>query len=291
MKILCYDMGGTDLKYGVIENNNLLFSSKTPTKCYSTSEELKEQYIYLTKEILQKFPDIQGVAISTAGSVDYTRGVIVAAPEAIPVFQDFDFKTLFKENFNLDCFVDNDVNSFAAAELNEDNPYHNFIVMTVGTGIGGAIIVNDTLWRGANFNAGEIGRMLINGISYEKQASMSALLRNAKVKGLDIKNGLELFNLYDNKDELALKVVNDFYQKLATGLANIIYMFNPEAIFIGGGISQRKTFIEELEEHLNPQLEWEFRNITKIKIASHQNDGGMYGAYRNYLKYITKESK
>lgn len=291
MKILCYDMGGTDLKYGVIENNNLLFSSKTPTKCYSTPEELKEQYIYLTKEILQKFPDIQGVAISTAGSVDYTRGVIVAAPEAIPVFQDFDFKTLFKENFNLDCFVDNDVNSFAAAELNEDNPYHNFIVMTVGTGIGGAIIVNDTLWRGANFNAGEIGRMLINGISYEKQASMSALLRNAKSKGLDIKNGLELFNLYDNKDELALKVVNDFYQKLATGLANIIYMFNPEAIFIGGGISQRKTFIEELEEHLNPQLEWEFRNITKIKIASHQNDGGMYGAYRNYLKYITKESK
>lgn len=291
MKILCYDMGGTDLKYGVIENNNLLFSSKTPTKCYSTPEELKEQYIYLTKEILQKFPDIQGVAISTAGSVDYTRGVIVAAPEAIPVFQDFDFKTLFKENFNLDCFVDNDVNSFAAAELNEDNPYHNFIVMTVGTGIGGAIIVNDTLWRGANFNAGEIGRMLINGISYEKQASMSALLRNAKAKGLDIKNGLELFNLYDNKDELALEVVNDFYQKLATGLANIIYMFNPEAIFIGGGISQRKTFIEELEEHLNPQLEWEFRNITKIKIASHQNDGGMYGAYRNYLKYITKESK
>lgn len=291
MKILCYDMGGTDLKYGVIENNNLLFSSKTPTKCYSTPEELKEQYIYLTKEILQKFPDIQGVAISTAGSVDYTRGVIVAAPEAIPVFQDFDFKTLFKENFNLDCFVDNDVNSFAAAELNEDNPYHNFIVMTVGTGIGGAIIVNDTLWRGANFNAGEIGRMLINGISYEKQASMSALLRNAKSKGLDIKNGLELFNLYDNKDELALEVVNDFYQKLATGLANIIYMFNPEAIFIGGGISQRKTFIEELEEHLNPQLEWEFRNITKIKIASHQNDGGMYGAYRNYLKYITKESK
>lgn len=291
MKILCYDMGGTDLKYGVIENNNLLFSSKTPTKCYSTPEELKEQYIYLTKEILQKFPDIQGVAISTAGSVDYIRGVIVAAPEAIPVFQDFDFKTLFKENFNLDCFVDNDVNSFAAAELNEDNPYHNFIVMTVGTGIGGAIIVNDTLWRGANFNAGEIGRMLINGISYEKQASMSALLRNAKAKGLDIKNGLELFNLYDNKDELALEVVNDFYQKLATGLANIIYMFNPEAIFIGGGISQRKTFIEELEEHLNPQLEWEFRNITKIKIASHQNDGGMYGAYRNYLKYITKESK
>lgn len=291
MKILCYDMGGTDLKYGVIENNNLLFSSKTPTKCYSTPEELKEQYIYLTKEILQKFPDIQGVAISTAGSVDYTRGVIVAAPEAIPVFQDFDFKTLFKENFNLDCFVDNDVNSFAAAELNEDNPYHNFIVMTVGTGIGGAIIVNDTLWRGANFNAGEIGRMLINGISYEKQASMSALLRNAKSKGLDIKNGLELFNLYDNKDELASEVVNDFYQKLATGLANIIYMFNPEAIFIGGGISQRKTFIEELEEHLNPQLEWEFRNITKIKIASHQNDGGMYGAYRNYLKYITKESK
>ena len=291
MKILCYDMGGTDLKYGVIENNNLLFSSKTPTKCYSTPEELKEQYIYLTKEILQKFPDIQGVAISTAGSVDYTRGVIVAAPEAIPVFQDFDFKTLLKENFNLDCFVDNDVNSFAAAELNEDNPYHNFIVMTVGTGIGGAIIVNDTLWRGANFNAGEIGRMLINGISYEKQASMSALLRNAKAKGLDIKNGLELFNLYDNKDELASEVVNDFYQKLATGLANIIYMFNPEAIFIGGGISQRKTFIEELEEHLNPQLEWEFRNITKIKIASHQNDGGMYGAYRNYLKYITKESK
>lgn len=289
MKILCYDMGGTDIKYGVIENDIILFSSSTPTKCRNSKEELEEQYILLTKEILNKYPDISGVGISTAGAVDYHNGIIVAAPEAIPVFQDFNFKKLFKENFNLDCFVDNDVNSFAAAELDSKNPYHNFIVMTVGTGIGGAIIINDTLWRGVNYNAGEVGRMLIDGISYEKQASMSALLRNARSKGLDIKNGVELFDLYDQKNETAIEVVDDFYNKLSKGIANIIYMFNPEAIFIGGGISKRKTFVKEIEEHLNPQLEQEFRNVTEIKIASYQNDGGMYGAYRNYLKYIKKE--
>lgn len=289
MKILCYDMGGTYIKYGVIENNEFIFSSKVPTLCHNSQSELINQYLELTKEMLNNYPDICGVGVSTAGAVNYHEGVICAAPASIPVFQDFDFKKLFKENFNLDCFVDNDVNSFAAAELNEKNPYKNFIVMTIGTGIGGAVIVNNQLWRGVNYNAGEIGRMIINGKSYEDIAATSVLVKQVKNLGLNIENGIDVFKLYDEKNEQVVPLVEDFFNNLVIGIANVIYMFNPEAIFIGGGISKRDTLINEIEVRLNKILDPEVQGITKLKIASRQNDGGMYGAYINYLKYIKKE--
>ena len=289
MKILCYDMGGTYIKYGVIENNKFIFSSKVPTLCHNSQKELINQYIELTKKMLNNYPDICGVGVSTAGAVNYHEGIICAAPASIPVFQDFDFKKLFKENFNLDCFVDNDVNSFAAAELNEKNPYKNFVVMTIGTGIGGAVIVNNQLWRGVNYNAGEIGRMIINGKSYEEIAATSVLVKQAKNLGLNIENGIEVFKLYDEKNEQVVPLVEEFFNNLVIGIANVIYMFNPEAIFIGGGISKRDTLINEIEVRLNKILDPEVKGITKLKIASRQNDGGMYGAYINYLKYIKKE--
>lgn len=289
MKILCYDMGGTYIKYGVIENNKFIFSSKVPTLCHNSQSELINQYIELTKEMLNNYPDICGVGVSTAGAVNYHEGIICAAPASIPVFQDFDFKKLFKENFNLDCFVDNDVNSFAAAELNGKNPYKNFIVMTIGTGIGGAVIINNQLWRGVNYNAGEIGRMIINGKSYEEIAATSVLVKQAKNLGLNIENGIEVFKLYDEKNEQVVPLVEEFFNNLVIGIANVIYMFNPEAIFIGGGISKRDTLINEIEVRLNKILDPEVKGITKLKIASHQNDGGMYGAYINYLEYIKKE--
>ena len=264
MKILCYDMGGTYIKYGVIEDYKLIYSSKVPTLCYNSQEELFNQYIELTSNMLEKYPDIKGVGVSTAGAVNYHEGVIYAAPASIPIFQDFNFRKLFKENFNLDCFVDNDVNSFAVAELTENNPYKNFIVMTIGTGIGGAVIINNQLWRGVNFNAGEIGRMIINGKSYEDIAATSVLVKKVKKLGLNIENGIDVFKLYDEQNEQVVPLVEEFFNNLVIGIANVIYMFNPEAIFSGGGISKRETLINEIEERLNKILDPEVKKKGKV---------------------------
>lgn len=280
--ILCFDMGGTDLKYGVISDGEFLFKDKEPTLCHETVEVLINQYIRITKEMLKKFPDISGVGIGVAGTVDINKAVIVIPPLTIPVFKNFDFRKLFKENFDLDCYADNDVNTFAMSEINVV-PYRNFVMMTVGTGIGGAIIIDGKLWHGVNFNGGEIGRMLIDDRRYELHASMSSLISLAISEGVNIKNGIELFKLYDQGDAHVVKMIDHYYDELARGVANIVYIINPEAIIIGGGIANRNTFVEELTPHVNKFLTEGFQDATKIRRATYQNDGGLMGAYNNFI--------
>ena len=155
--------------------------------------------------------------------------------------------------------------------------------MTVGTGIGGAIVINGEMWRGLNFKAAEFGRMIIPGGKYESLAATSALVRQARIAGLTCGNGKDVFDLYDQKNKQAIEVVTNFYKNLATGIANLVYIFNPEAIVIGGGISNRKTFATELKRELKKIMNPSFYDTVKIFNAAYANDGGIMGAYYNYL--------
>lgn len=98
-----------------------------------------------------------------------------------------------------------------------------------------------------NYNAGEVGRVLIGNAKWESVASTQALIKEARRAGLDVHNGIELFQLYDNQDEIAIAVVNRFYDLLGIGMANLVYVYNPEAIIIGGGISKRESFASSVE--------------------------------------------
>ena len=157
------------------------------------------------------------------------------------------------------------------------------VCITVGTGIGGAIVVNGEMWRGLNFKAAEFGRMLIEGGKYESVAATSALVRSARIAGLTVGNGQDVFALYDQKNPVAVSVVTEFYRKLALGIANLVYIFNPEAIVIGGGISNRKTFSSELKKELKKIMVPAFYDTVKIYNAAYANDGGIMGAYYNYI--------
>ena len=139
------------------------------------------------------------------------------------------------------------------------------------------------MWRGLNFKAAEFGRMLIQGGKYESLAATSALVRQARIAGLTVGNGKDVFDLYDQKNKVAVEVVTNFYKNLATGIVNLVYIFNPEAIVIGGGISNRKTFSTELKRELKKIMNPGFYDTVKIYNAAYANDGGIMGAYYNYL--------
>lgn len=286
MKVLCFDIGGTNIKFGVIENEEFLEKGLFDTDAHLGKEAITDRLVNIAKEMKDKY-QIEGIGISCAGSVDFERAYISIAPDALPTFSDWNFRKIFKESVGLDCIADNDVNSFAKAECvnGAAKDFDHFIVLTVGTGIGGAVVMNDQIWRGKNYNAGEVGRILIGNARWEKVASTSALIKEARRAGLDVENGIELFQLYDNKDEIAIAVVNRFYDLLGVGMANLVYMFNPEAIVIGGGISKRDSFISSVEKYMNSHLPYGFRNTAKVVRATYRNDGGMLGAYYNFVEY------
>ena len=290
MQVLCFDIGGTDIKYGIIKDEVIIEKHKVPTEAYLPKEALENKLYNLAKDLLSKY-EVEGVGVSCAGSIDYDRAVVTTAPDAIPSFKDLDFRTFFKEKFNLDCVADNDVNCFAKAEGTSGaaKDFNNFFTITVGTGIGGAIVYNKQVFRGANFNAGEVGRMLLPKEKFESLASMTALIKNAREIGLDVSNGKEIFDLYDEGDFLAKQAVSSFYHYLAVGIANLIYTFNPEAFVIGGGITNRECFLDELNKTINRYLVDGFRNTAILKRAHYKNDGGMMGAYYNFVS--SKENK
>lgn len=292
MRVLCFDIGGTNVKYGVIENEQFLEKGLFDTNAHLGKEHMNNKLVSIAKEMKEKY-GVEGVGISCAGSVDFERAYITIAPDALPDFSDWDFRKLFKDNVGLDCIADNDVNSFAKAECvnGAGKDYDHFIVITVGTGIGGAIVMNDQIWRGKNYNAGEVGRMLIGNARWETVASTSALIREANRAGLDVKNGIELFELYDKREELAIAVVNRFYDLLGIGLSTLVYIYNPEAIIIGGGISKRENFTSRVERYMNSHLPTGFRDTAKILTASYRNDGGMIGAYYNFIEYKQKRGE
>lgn len=285
MRILCFDIGGTAVKYGIVENGNILEKRSMPTNTKLGQEQLIARMVSEGKDLISKYDNVVGAAVSTTGNVDFDNRRISIAPEAIPEFKDFDFKKIFKDNFNFDCVADNDVNSFAAAEMmyGSGTKYKTFIVMTLGTGIGGAIIADNKMWRGKLWGAGEIGRMLMYDSTYENYAAISKLVVQAKEAGLNVENGKDVFDLYDNNDELAIKVVDKYYDYVAYGILSVIYAFNPEAIIIGGGVSARPTMIDEIRSHVNKMAIPGYEDSCDLVCATFKNDGGMIGAYANYV--------
>lgn len=283
MAILCFDIGGTDIKYGVIDNEQILEKGSMPTNPYLGQENVSNRLLEVAKKY-QKNYTIDGVGISVAGCVDFNYAKVIAGPESIPEFNNWDFRAVFAP-LGLKVVADNDVNCFGVAEGKSGAAakINNYLTMTVGTGIGGAIVINGEMWRGLNFQAAEFGRMLIEGGKYEAQAATSSLVRSARIAGLTVGNGLDVFALYDEKNPIAVKVVTEFYRKLALGIANLVYIFNPEAIVIGGGISNRKTFSSELKKELKKIMVPAFYDTVKLYNAAYANDGGIMGAYYNFL--------
>lgn len=290
MKVLCFDIGCTDIKYGVCEYGKIILKKKVANNIKLGLENFENNLSIIT-DLLTSTYDIKYVGVSCAGSIDLDTGVIIVPPDHARFLDRFNFKKFFKERYNLECFADNDVNCFGIAEKSagRGKDYDIFLMMTVGTGIGGAIVMKKELWRGPNYNAGEFGRMIMqNGVKYEDVASTSKLVEFCQKAGFNVKNGAEVFELYDQKEPTIETIVKNFYDYLAIGIANLVYAFNPQSIIIGGGISNRDTFIEELKTELKKILHSSFYETVKIERSYFKNDGGMLGAYYLVMERINK---
>ncbi|MGL6040833.1 MAG: ROK family protein, partial [Deefgea sp.] len=240
MNLLAFDIGGTQIKYGIVSNTGeVLSATVVDTPKYEGGEAVIELLRELTRTMMNQYV-IAGIAISTFGLVDAYSGLILGAAEAVEGYAGVSPKAALEKEFGLPVSIDNDVNCVALAEgwLGAAQGAAHYIAIAVGTGIGGGIVLNHQIYRGSRAAAGEWGYMRIAGVIWEDHASMRGLLAAANSKMHNqFANGREVFDAYDAQDPVVSIVVKDWFKLLATGIANLIYAFNPERVVIGGGVS------------------------------------------------------
>lgn len=289
-KYVCVDVGGTAIKYGVLdEKGTVLNQQEMPTEALKGGNVILEKI----KNVVQKYREnnqIEGICISTAGIVDPFKGEIIHANENIPLYQGICLKEELEKEFSIPCEVENDVNCAGLAEYYNGaaKESQNALCLTIGTGIGGCAILDGRLLRGSSYSACEIGYMQVKGNEFEKVASTSALVRTvAKKKQDDISswNGKKILACAEKGDEICKSSLMDMADLLALGISNVCYVLNPDTVVLGGGIMQQESMLtfqirRSLERYLVPVISSHLRT----ELAHHHNLAGLIGAWYYYQK-------
>ncbi|MDA1761247.1 ROK family protein [Bacillus cereus] len=286
---IAFDIGGTQIKYGIVSEIGRVLKHKTvPTEIHLGGEQIVQKLIFLSKELMNEHT-ISGIGISTAGIVDINKGIVTGGVDHILDYTTIPIVNRLQAVLKVPVSIDNDVNCAAFGEKwnGSGKEKENFIMLTLGTGIGGAIVIDGELYRGHSFSAGEWGNMLIEGKTFEEIASISGLIRLVrKYKGKGEWNGKIIFELYDKGDREVAQAVGIFFKHLAIGISNLAYIFNPEMIIIGGGITDRgNEFLKEVKEEISKYLNQEIYNNCEIELAQNGNCAGMIGAIYHFLHH------
>lgn len=286
MRILAFDIGGTFVKYGLCnENFEISEKSKFPTNAQKGGQAIIENII----NMIEQYDNIDRVAISTAGQVDSGNGIVVYSTGNIPYYTGMAVKSLIENRTGIKTFVENDVNSAAIGEayFGAAKGEKNFVCLTLGTGVGGAIFLNGELFKGTNSSAGEIGHMIIHGGGkqctcggegcFECYASANALIKAVnKVSPVEL-DAFQIFQKENIEKPEIRSEIDKWIDEIIIGLINVIYIFNPSTIVLGGGIMNEDYIIELIDRKIYNRLMDSFKNVRIVR-SKLGNDAGMIGA-------------
>ena len=295
MYYICIDIGGTSIKYGVLSEKGEIFIDGT----VSTKVTEKENFILsdvkkLVRNILDEYRnyEIKGICVSTAGVVNPEKGEIAYAGPTIPKYTGTKIKEELEKEFSISCEVENDVNCAGLGEYwkGAGKGSKSMVCLTIGTGIGGSVILDGKLLNGIGYTAGEIGYMDVNGSYIQNIASSKYLVEKVQKEKVekegitDAITGVDIFELAKKGDEICIAGINEIISNLAVGVRNIIYLLNPEVIVIGGGITAQKEYLEEkIRNEVNDGMISDMFRKTRIELAQQGNQAGLLGALYNFL--------
>lgn len=304
------DLGGTNIAIGFVNSTgNIEFKREIPTKAFRKPEEIIEDIGNLILNMIRDYgiskKDIKAIGIGIPGLSNQSNGNVIFCVNLH--WHDVPLKKILEQKLNIPVFSDNDatVAGLAEYEAGALRGVESGVLITLGTGIGGGIIINGQVYRGANGVASEIGHMVVGENYYdcncgkngclETFASATAIINYAKKLLIESKNNssildkingdLECLNakiIFDSakeQDEIALKAVNRLAKYLGVGIVNIINTIDPEVIALGGGVSYAGEYLRSLvEEHVEATKHFKKLPVGKIRLAQLGNEAGIIGA-------------
>lgn len=283
------DIGGTSIKHGILDKNiKFITSGEIATEAQKGGKNILEKVINIVSEYKKEYT-LSGICISTAGMVDCEKGEIIHASDLIPNYTGTQIKKTLEDIFSIPCEVENDVNCAGLAEYFSGSAKGSSIslCLTIGTGIGGSIIINDKVFHGFSGSACEVGYMNMFKSKFEDLGATSILVKKvSKLKNCSENHidGKLIFEMAKNNDEDCIKAIDEMVDILGMGIANICYVINPEVVVLGGGIMAQKDYLYDkirlsLDKYLIPTIS----SKTKLEFAKNQNKAGMLGAYYNFI--------
>lgn len=290
MNILAIDIGGTMIKYGLVSSDGeILSTDKIETEAEKGLENILNKIDNIFKRYKENNP--VGIAVSGTGQINGIIGKVIGGNPIIPNWIGTNLVKILEKKYNLPAVLENDVNCVALGEkwIGAGKDLSNFICLTIGTGIGGGIILNNQLFRGENFVAGEFGHILIKKGEFEQFASTTALIRLVKERTEKTLNGKEIFDLEKKEIVEYQEVISEWIENLTDGLSSIIYCFNPANIILGGGvIGQGEPLINRIKNSLFKKIGSQFKKKLNIIQAKLGNNAGMIGASYLLLEKFNK---
>ncbi len=301
------DVGGTSIKAGLVEDGNITVKSSRDVRKACGFKDVLEDIEYVINEILKekkiKIEDIGTIGIGIPGVVDKT-GCVSCVNLGLKVDP---LELKLKEKYpNINIVVENDANVAAVAEYEYGSMkgYDIGVMLTLGTGVGGGIIINGKPFSGAHGIGSEIGHIILdsnfytcncgNNGCFETFCSATAIIKyaqklikegretlvlNMAENDIEKINAKMVFDAYKENDEVAVEVVKRFKEYLLKGIISIIHFIDPEIISIGGGVSNASDIIlEGLEEEINKRAIYNGNGLAKVVIAEFKNDAGILGA-------------
>lgn len=309
------DVGGTGIKVGVVDKEGrIIADNKMPTNAKDGYENVVKD-IYLTMLVaIEKsgvsLNDIYGIGVGIPGTIDSKIGVVTYSCNLD--WEEVHFIDELKKYIDKPIYISNDANlaAYGEAMFGAGRNYRDSVLLTLGTGVGGGIIIDNNLFEGNKGAGAEVGHIVIdcNGElcncgrrgCFEAYCSATALIRDTRremeqnhlSKMWNIAGSLEGVNgktAFDAKllcDESAIYVIRRYIRFLAEGIVNIANLLRPEVIMLGGGISnQGDSLIEPLQEYLNC-YKYGGKHTPKVKVikASLGNKAGIIGAAALVMK-------
>ncbi len=302
------DLGGTNIAAGIYDENlELLYKTSVPTRNERTDKEIVDSMTELSKHVMEHENidknDVKAIGIGAPGSIDVKNGVVIYSNNI--KFKDTPIRAWMEADLGIPVFIENDANCAALGEAikGATKDADHSVMITLGTGVGGGIIINKKIYSGFDGTGAEIGHTVINfdGIPcncgrtgcWEAYSSATALIRQTYEaalnnpdsllgKAVDGKfenvNGKTAFDAMREGCPVGTAVVEKYIDYIAIGAADIINVFKPDMLVIGGGVSKEGDNLVKPLENLLVKYCYGNRVGTQIKIAQLGNDAGLIGA-------------
>lgn len=291
---LVFDIGGTFLKYAIMDKDgNIISKDKTPSKKEGINEFLDQ-----LQSIYEENKEVEGIALSVPGQVDIQKGIIYNGGALTFLHECHINDELSKRCDNKPVAVENDGKCAGLAEsaIGAAKDVNDAVVLVFGTGVGGAIIKDKHVHHGSRMIAGELSFLMTDACTSPDHIRMWAQNGGSAV-GLSMKldhlkgqpkgtyNGEKLFELASQGDKEANEVLEEFYFGVAKKIYDLQYIMDPDVFCIGGGISEQPAVVEGINHYVDLINENSFQ-ITKPKVVrcKYNNDSNLIGALFNFLQ-------
>lgn len=299
------DLGGRSAKFGVFTSDgSLIDKSNIATRVENKGQYILEDIFEHLKKIMEKYDldedNLNGIGIGVPGSV-LSRGFVLQAVNLNWI--DVDVRGFFEQRLDVPVYVENDANVAALGEAwhGAGKDYDNLLMVTLGTGVGGGIIINGDIVSGSTGSAGEIGHMPILEVPLKRTCGCGGhqclelvaaapgieatandyLFENeieSALREVDSIIAKDVFDAYKDGDEAAEAIVNIFFEHLGRGIANVTAVIDPQIVVIGGGVAGAGKVLIDGVQAVYKRHAFKATKEVVFATASLGNDAGIYGA-------------